>query len=179
MESVAYVALMVGLTGTGFEIVNSFNAGDTLERAAYAAAREHVLHETMPSDETVLKNRAWEAIKAEVGENTLNRSLLDIEFKAYVNPAKMLADDESTDKYNVLGGGPGDMVLVQLTYKPTTGFAWMRRQLGNTVAFVAVAVARNELALLEAPVSNGQLSNSGNGNQGSLNQGNSQGLGTR
>ena len=175
VESVAYVAFMVGMTGTAFEFVKAFNAGDILERAAYAAARDHVLQETMPSDATALENRAWEAIKAEVGESTLDRSLLDIDFKVYLNPTKMLADEESTDKYNAVGGGPGDMVVVQLTYKPTTGFAWMRRQLGQNVAFAALAVARNELALAEAPASSGQLSNSGSGNQGSLNQGNSQG----
>ena len=48
------------------------------------------------------------------------------------------------------------MVVVKLSYEPTGGFAWLRQQLldngGNgEVAFAALAVTRNELALATNP----------------------------
>ncbi len=160
VESVAYVAFVVAMTGTAFEIVKSFNVGDTLERAAYAVARDHVLHNTMPGDNAALIARARDAIREEAG-GALNPDAVDIEFKVYLNPSKMLNDEVSTGKHAGIGGGPGDMVVVRLTYKTTTGFAWLRRQLGlndgDELGFGALAVARNELALPVSSGSGGQL----------------------
>ena len=155
LESVAYIAFTVGMFGTVFEIVTFHNTGDILERAAYAVARDHVLQEYQARNPQELENRAWAAIRAEVGD-ALDSSVVDVRFEVYKNPTKMQAGDVSTDKYSQKGGAPGDMVVVKLIYEPTTGFAWLQRQLldnggSGEVAFAALAVTRNELALALNP----------------------------
>ena len=155
LESVAYIAFTVGMFGTAFEIVKVVNTGDILERAAYAAARDHVLQPYQARNKHELENRAWEAIREEVGD-ALDSNVVDVRFEVYKNPSKMLNGEVSTDKFGQKGGGPGDMVVVTLSYEPTGGFAWLRKQLldngGNgEVAFAALAVTRNELALATNP----------------------------
>ena len=145
LESVAYLTFMVGMVGTVFEIVTTHNAGDILDRAAHAVARDHVLQDEVPAARGQLIDRAWDAIRAEVGAG-LDRSLVTVDIKAYDNPSAMLKDVVSTGKYSLVGGGPGDIVVVRLRYEPKTGFAWLRQQLQNgPVAFQALALARNEL----------------------------------
>ena len=155
LESVAYIAFTVGMFGTVFEIVTFYNTGDVLQRAAYAVARDHVLHEYQARNPQELESRAWDAIRAEVGD-ALNSSVVDVRFEVYENPTKMLRGEVSTDKFSQKGGGMGDMVVVKLSYEPTTGFAWLRRQLlengeNGELPFGALAVTRNELALAVNP----------------------------
>ncbi len=146
LESVAYLTFMVGMVGTVFEIVTTHNAGDILDRAAHAVARDHALQDEVPASSAKLIDRAWDAIRAEVGAG-LDRSLVTVDIKAYDNPSTMLKDVASTGKYSMVGGGPGDIVVVRLRYEPKTGFAWLRQQLqSESVAFQALALARNELA---------------------------------
>ena len=156
LESVAYIAFTVGMFGTAFEIVKVVNTGDILERAAYAAARDHVLQPFQARNKHELENRAWDAIREEVGKDTLDSNVVDVRFEVYKNPSKMQAGEVSTDKFGQKGGGPGDMVVVKLTYEPTGGFAWWRQKLldnggSGDVAFTALAVTRNELALATNP----------------------------
>lgn len=146
LESVAYLTFMVGMVGTVFEIVTTHNAGDILDRAAHAVARDHALQDEVPAGRAQLIDRAWDAIQAEVGAG-LDRSLVTVDIKAYDNPSAMLRNVASTGKHGLVGGGPGDIVVVRLRYEPRTGFAWLRQQLqAGSVAFQALAMARNELA---------------------------------
>ncbi len=156
LEGVAYIAFTVVIAATALEIVKTMQTGDILERAAQAVARDHVLQQHQARNSQELQARAWEAIRAEVGDDGLDSNLVDVKFEVYLDPTKMLNGTLSTDDYSQVGGGPGDMVVVKLSYQPTTGFAWLRRQLSDNgqngdVKFVSLAVTRNELALATNP----------------------------
>ncbi len=155
LESVCCICFAVGIVGSVIEVVNTLFVSDILRRAAQAVARDNSLQVSAASDSAQLLARAWKAIGEEVG-GRLNPDLVEVDIKVYDDPSTMLLGEESTGDNRLLGGDPGNMVVVRLRYTPETPFARLREILqadeSDSLAFQALAVARNERTIeLSAP----------------------------
>lgn len=155
VETVCYICFTVGIVAGVFEVVNTLFIGDVLDRAAQAVARDNSLQVEAAANRDQLLARAWTAIRKEVHDR-LDPDLVEVDIKAYDNPSAMLEDKESKGANSLLGGDPGNMVVVRLRYSPGTGFARLQEMLlageSGSLTFQALAVARNERVLeLSAP----------------------------
>ena len=163
LETVCYLCFSVGIVAGVFQVVNALYIGDVLDRAAQAVARDNSLQVEAAADKQLLLARAWKAIRKEVGDQ-FDPDLVEVDIKAYDNPSTMLQGEASTGGNSLLGGDPGNMVVVRLRYAPETGFARLREMLQadetDSLAFQALAVARNErtLELSAPPTENLQVS---------------------
>ena len=153
VESVCCLFFSISVMAGVFELGNTLLMGDVLDRAARAVARDNSLQLQAARNREKLLARAREAIRKEVG-GWLDADLLQVDIKAYDNPSTMLQGTASTGGNALLGGDPGDMVVVRLRYEQETPLARLRElfQAGEsgTPAFRALAVARNE-GVAESP----------------------------
>ena len=159
LESVCCVCFAVGILGGVFDIVNTMFVSDILDRAAQAVVRDNSLQLSAASDRAQLLERAWNAIREEVGDR-LDPDLVTVDIKVYDDPSKMLAGEESTGANSLLGGDAGNMVVVRLAFAPATLVARLRSTLAvddsDVFFFHALAVTRNERAAgLPTPVVTG------------------------
>ncbi len=163
LETVCYLCFSVGIVAGVFQVVNALFIGDLLDRAAQAVARDNSLQVEAAADKEQLLARAWKAIRKEV-DDWLDPDLVEVDIKAYDNPSTMLQGEASTGGNSLLGGDPGDMVVVSLRYTPETMLTRLREMLQadetDSLAFQALAVARNErvLELSAPPAENLQVS---------------------
>ena len=150
LESVCSLCFVVGMVGGVFEIVNTLFVSDILHRAAQAVARDNSLQLGAAGTEDQLLGRAWQAIRAELGER-LHPDLVRVDIEVYDNPSTMLRGELSEGENGRLGGDPGDIVVVRLRFRPGTIQSWMRENLlPDDFAYHALAVARNE-PLIRSP----------------------------
>ena len=147
LETVCYLCFSIGIVAGVFEVMNALFVGDVLDRAAQAVARDNSLQLEAAADKEQLLARAWKAIGKEVGDR-LDPDLVEVGIKVYDDPSTMLRGEESTGDNSMLGGDPGNMVVVRLRYVPDTPLARLREVLqageSDSLAFQALAVARNE-----------------------------------
>ncbi|MCY4441896.1 MAG: hypothetical protein OXE53_17020 [Deltaproteobacteria bacterium] len=147
LESVCCICFTVAIAASVFEVVKTLFIGDILHRAAQAVARDNSLQMQAAADREQLLARARKAVREEV-DDWLDPDLLEVDVKVYDNPSTMLQGTESTGGNRLLGGDPGNMVVVRLRYAPETVLARLRERLQadetDSLAFQALAVARNE-----------------------------------
>ena len=153
LESVCGICCTVVIVGGVFEVANRLFVDDLLGRAAHAVARDNAVQASAAGSETQLIKRAWEAIRAEVGDR-FHPDFVRVEIDVYDDPSAMLRGEKSEGRNGRLGGDAGDMVVVRLRFEPRTPLAKVRRQLAAEESgeppVRAVAVARNE-RILELP----------------------------
>lgn len=144
LEAACSLFFIVGTVGGVFEIVNSLLVSDLLNRAAYAVARDNAFQDEPASSEAELMERAWRAVRAEIGDR-FEPGSLQIFIDVYDNPSTMLRGELSAGENGGLGGDTGQMVVVRLRYKPQTPLGWFREEfLSDDLAFNGLAIARNE-----------------------------------
>ena len=147
LESVCCLFFTIGIMGGAFEVGNTLLMGDVLDRAARAVARDNSLQVRAAGDSEQLLARARDAIRHEVG-GWLDPDQVEVDIKVYDNPSTMLLGEASAGGNSLLGGDPGDMVVVRLRYAPGTPLARLREILqageSDSLAFQALAVARNQ-----------------------------------
>ncbi len=144
LESVCSLCFVVAILGGVVEIVKASLVSDILHRAARAVARDNSMQDWAAGTREELLGRAWEAIRAEVGDR-LNPDLVRVDIDVFDNPSTMLRGELSEGENVRLGGDAGDMVVVRLRFRPRTPLDRMRQELlPDDFAYHAVAVARNE-----------------------------------
>ena len=147
VEAVCCLFFSIGIMAGVFELGNTLLMGDILGRAARAVARDNSLQVQAAPNKEKLLARARDAIRKEIGGG-LDADVLKVDIKAYDNPSAMLQGTASTGGNALLGGDPGDMVVVRLRYEPGTPLARLRELLqageSGSPVFRALAVARNE-----------------------------------
>ena len=139
LETVCGVCCTVVMVGGVFEVANRLFVDDLLARAAQAVARDNAIQEGAAGSEAQLLDRAWKAIRAEVGDR-FNPDLVRVEIDVYDDPSAMLRGKPSAGSNGRLGGDAGDMVVVRLRFKPRTPLSGESQE----PPVRAVAVARNE-----------------------------------
>ena len=163
VEAVCCLFFSIGVMAGVFEVGTTLFMGDVLDRAARAVARDNSLQIQAAADSEQLLTRARNAIRKDVG-NWLDPDRVEVDIKAYDNPSTMLQSEASTGGNGLLGGDPGDMVVVRLRYAPGTPLAGLREMFqageSDSLAFRALAVARNEGAagVPQSPAENLQVS---------------------
>lgn len=147
LETVCCLFFSVSIMAGVFEVGTTLLMGDVLDRAARAVARDNSLQIQAAADREQLLVRARNAIRKEVG-SWLDPDTMEVDIKAYDNPSTMLQGEASAGGNSLLGGDPGDMVVVRLRYAPGTPLARLREILqageSDSLVFRALAVARNE-----------------------------------
>ena len=149
LESVCGICCTVVIVGGVFEVANRLFVDDLLGRAAHAVARDNAVQASAAGSETQLIKRAWEAIRAEVGDR-FHPDFVRVEIDVYDDPSAMLRGETSEGQNGGLGGDAGDMVVVRLRFEPQTPPAEESGESPVRAPVRAVAVARNE-RILELP----------------------------
>ena len=149
LESVCGICCTVVIVGGVFEVANRLFVDDLLGRAAHAVARDNAVQASAAGSETQLIKRAWEAIRAEVGDR-FHPDFVRVEIDVYDDPSAMLRGETSQGRNGGLGGDAGDMVVVRLRFEPQTPPAEESGESPVRAPVRAVAVARNE-RILELP----------------------------
>lgn len=153
VETVVGMTFTLGIVGGVAEIVSTVFHDDLLSRAAYAVAKDNALHQRPASDEAALLERAHAAIRYELGSNA-DPELLNIDITVYDNPSDMLDGTVSTGPNSLLGGDPGNLVVVRVGLKSATPIERLRNGFDSEEpqgpVYRALAVARNE-RLTELP----------------------------
>ena len=150
LEAACYLCFMTFLLGVALQVVGTVFAGDILDRAAYAVAKDSALRPTAAATEQELIDRAWEAIRGEVGDTMLDPNLVRIDFAVYDNPSAMLRDELSQGANSQLGGDDDHLVVVRMRYDRKTALGWESDSLLEDPGYDAVAVARNEREIAES-----------------------------